>query len=188
MYWSSLLDAAAHEGYPGHHTEFVVKEYYLYRKNSQFEHSILLLNSPTLIISEGIANNALNVLFSYRDQAEISLKEFCSNLHEVVPLNTLIKQYSVKRKLDKFTYNLAYHALLDKWSEEKVTRYATSFKIFSKEDINNRLKLLKDPVHSTTIFSYFLGSKFILDKFGEFPSVKNFINLLIKPILPSDLL
>ena len=26
MYWSSLLSAAAHEGYPGHHTEFIIKE------------------------------------------------------------------------------------------------------------------------------------------------------------------
>ncbi len=77
IYWSSLLSAAAHEGYPGHHTEFVIKEQDLYRRQFQFEHSLLLLNSPKLIISEGIASLALNVLFSYRDQAEISVRAFC---------------------------------------------------------------------------------------------------------------
>ena len=188
MYWSSILDAAAHEGYPGHHTEFVVKEYRLYHRNSQFEHSLLLLNSPTLIISEGIANTALNTLFSYRNQAEISLKEFCSNKNEDTPLNTLIKQYSVKRKLERFSYNLAYHALLDKWSDKKLIQYASNFEIFSKEDIYNRMKLLKNPVYSTTGFSYFSGSKLILNKYREFPSAKNFKELLTKPILPSDLL
>ena len=188
MYWSSILDAAAHEGYPGHHTEFVVKEYRLYHRNSQFEHSLLLLNSPTLIISEGIANTALNTLFSYRNQAEISLKEFCSNKNEDTPLNTLIKQYSIKRKLEQFSYNLAYHALLDKWSDKKLIQYASNFEIFSKEDIYNRMKLLKNPVHSTTSFSYFSGSKLILNKYREFPSAKNFKELLTKPILPSDLL
>ena len=188
MYWSSILDAAAHEGYPGHHTEFVVKEYRLYHRNSQFEHSLLLLNSPTLIISEGIANTALNTLFSYRNQAEISLKEFCSNKNEDTPLNTLIKQYSVKRKLEQFSYNLTYHALLDKWSDKKLIQYASNFEIFSKEDIYNRMKLLKNPVHSTTSFSYFSGSKLILNKYREFPSAKNFKELLTKPILPSDLL
>ena len=66
MYWSSLLSGAAHEGYPGHHMEFALKEQYLYRRKSQFEHSLLILNSPKLIISEGIANSALNVLFTYR--------------------------------------------------------------------------------------------------------------------------
>lgn len=56
IYWSSLLSGAAHEGYPGHHTEFTIKEQYLFRELSQFEHSILFLNSPKIIISEGIAN------------------------------------------------------------------------------------------------------------------------------------
>jgi hypothetical protein len=56
MYWTTLLMYSAHEGYPGHHTEFSVKEWILYRELNQFEHSILLLNSPKLIISEGIAD------------------------------------------------------------------------------------------------------------------------------------
>ena len=188
MYWSSLLDAAAHEGYPGHHTEFAVKEYRLFHRNSQFEHSILLLNSPTIVISEGIASTALNTLYSYRNQAEISLKEFCSNKHVEVPLSILIKQFNVKRKLEQFSYNLAYHALLDEWSDKKLTRYASNFEIYSKEDINNRMKLLKNPVHSTTTFSYFSGSRLILNKYGEFPSAKSFLELLTNPIFPSDLL
>jgi hypothetical protein len=188
MYWSSLLSAAAHEGYPGHHSEFAVKEYYLFHKNEQFEHSILLLNSPTLIISEGIANTALNVLFSYRDQAKISLEEFCFYKHEESPLDILIKQYNVKRKINQFIYNLAYHALLDEWSKDKITQYANSLEIFSKKEIHNRLKLINDPVHSTTSLSYFLGSKLIINKFGEFPPAKNFIKLLTNPILPSDLI
>ena len=48
IYWSSLLSAAAHEGYPGHHTEFFLKEKYLFHELTQFEHSILFLNRPTV--------------------------------------------------------------------------------------------------------------------------------------------
>jgi len=47
IYWTGFLSAAAHEGYPGHHTEFIVKEQRLSRELNQFEHSILLLNSPS---------------------------------------------------------------------------------------------------------------------------------------------
>ena len=64
MYWTLFLPAATHEGYPGHHTEFVAKEQRLYRELNQFEHSILLLNSPKFIISEGIAELAVTMLFS----------------------------------------------------------------------------------------------------------------------------
>ena len=187
MYWTLFLPAAAHEGYPGHHTEFIVKEQRLYRELNQFEHSILLLNSPKLIISEGLANTAVNMLFNYREQAEISLREFCLDSSKESSIEVLIAQSKVKGKLTLFGYNFAYRALIDGWSEEKLIRYATSFEILSQENIKNRIKLFFNPIHSTTTFSYNIGSKLIINKYGEFPSVKNFQDLLINPILPSDL-
>ncbi|MHA1473336.1 MAG: hypothetical protein ACTSQW_09595 [Promethearchaeota archaeon] len=188
IFWSSLLSAAAHEGYPGHHTEFTVKEQYLFCELSQFEHSILLLNSPKLIISEGIASLALNVLFSYRDQAEISFREFCRKKKDEDSLDIITNQYRIRRKTDLFFHDLAYHALIDEWSKEKLVRYATNFEILSKENIDNRIKFLSNPVHATTDFSYSIGRNLIVDKYGEFPSMDNFFDLLTKPVLPSDLI
>ena len=188
IFWSSLLSAAAHEGYPGHHTEFAIKEQYIYRKLSQFEHSILLLNSPKLIISEGIASLAVNVLFSYRDQAEISVRVFCKKKTDEDSLDRITNQYSVRNKVNLFLHNLAFHALIDEWSNDQLVKYATSFEILSEENIDNRIKFLRNPVHATTIFSYSLGSNLIIDKYGEFPSMDNFIDLLTKPNLPSDLI
>jgi len=187
MYWTAFLSAAAHEGYPGHHTEFVVKEQKLYRELNQFEHSILLLNSPKLIISEGIANIAVNMLFDYREQAEINLRDFCPDTSKEDSLEIMMAQNRVKGKMSLYLHNLAYHALIDGWSEEKLIQYATSFEIFSQENIKNRIKLIFNPVYSTTAFSYNIGSKLIINKYGEFPSAKNFRDLLINPILPSDL-
>ena len=187
MYWSIFLSAAAHEGYPGHHTEFVAKEKRLYRDLNQFEHSILLLNSPKLIISEGIANTAVSMLFSYRDQAEISLREFCLDSSEEDSLDVIMAQNRVKGKMHLYLHNLAYHALVNGWSEERLIRYATSFEIFSQEDLKKRIKFLFNSVYSTTAFSYNIGSKLIIKKYGEFPSAKDFRDLLIHPILPSDL-
>ena len=187
MYWTLFLPAAAHEGYPGHHTEFIVKEQRLYRELDQFEHSILLLNSPKLIISEGIALIAVNMLFDYREQAEISLREFCQDSSKESSIEALIAQGKVKGKQSLFGYNFAYHALIDGWNEEKLIRYATSFEILSQEIIKNRINFLLNPIHSTTAFSYNIGSQLIMKKYGGFPSVKDFRDLLINPILPSDL-
>ena len=128
------------------------------------------------------------MLFSYRDQAEISFKEFYPNKLGEDPLDARIKQYSVKRKIDLFLYNLVFHALIDEWSKDQLFRYATSFEIFNKEDIDNRIKFLNNPVHSTTAFSYSIGSNLIIDKYSEFPSMVNFFDLLTKPVLPSDLI
>jgi hypothetical protein len=188
MYWTAFLSAAAHEGYPGHHTEFSVKEQRLYRELNQFEHSILILKSPKLIISEGIADIAANMLFSYQAQADLGLQYFCPDSSKEDSLDILALQYKAKRKKSLLWYNLAYHALIDEWSEEYLIRYANNYEIFNQKDIRNLLKLISSPTYSTTAFSYNLGSNLIKNKYGEFPSVKNFRNLLVNPILPSDLL
>ena len=63
-----------------------------------------------------------------------------------------------------------------------------NFEILSKENIDNRIKSLSNPVHATTVFSYSVGRNLIIDKYGEFPPGDNFFDLLNRPVLPSDLI
>ena len=186
MYWTALLMHSAHEGYPGHHTEFIVKERILYRELNQFEHSILLLHSPKLIISEGLADLAINVLFSYRDQVEIGLNEFCPDISKEDSPEVMITQYKVRHKLLLFWYNFAYHALVDHYTDEELISYGKNYELFGEDDLKNQIKSLKDPVYSKNAFMYNLGMNLITNKFGEFPSIKDFSDLLINPILPFD--
>ena len=129
---------------------------------------------------------AVDMLFSYREQAEISL-QFCTNVIPEETIGTLAAQNRVKAKQSLYWYNLAYHSLFDKWSEEKLLKYATSFKIHGQKNLKNTIKLIFDPLYSTNFFSYNLGRKLIINKYGEFPSKKNFQDLLLNPVLPSDL-
>ena len=94
---------------------------------------------------------------------------------------------ALRGKINLFWYNFAYHALIDKWNEEELIQYAINFEIFNQDTINNQLKKVYNISHSTTIFSYSLGRNLIINNYGEFPSIKNFRNLLVNPILPSDL-
>jgi len=188
IYWTGFLSPAAHEGYPGHHMEFSVKERMLYRELNQFEHSILLLHSPKLILSEGIADLAEKVLFSNREAVEISLREFCPDSSNEVSLEKMMAQNKVKRKITLFWYNFAYHALIDRYNNEELMRYGTNFEIVSKETIKNQLKRISNPVYSKNAFMYNLGTKIIKHKYGEAPSVNDFRYLLVNPLLPSDLI
>ena len=188
MYWTTLLSATAHEGYPGHHTEFIIKEQRLYRELNQFEHLVLLLHSPKLIISEGIADLAVKILFSNREAVEISLRELCPDSSNEVSLEIMIAQNKVKGKITLFWYNFAYHALIDKYNDEELMQYGTNFEIVSKENIKNQLIRISNPVYSKNAFVYQLGSTLIKKKYGETPSVRDFRYLLANPILPSDLI
>lgn len=187
MYWTVFLSFLSHEGYPGHHTEFIIKEKRLYRELNQFEHSILILHSPKLVISEGIANKAISVIFSNQEVAEIGLREFCSDASKEASLEELELQDIVKAKIPLFWYNFAYHALIDKYSNEELIRYGQNFEIFSEEDIKTGIIRLSNPAYSKNAFMYNLGNNIIKLKYGEVPSIKDFRNLLVNPILPSDL-
>ena len=54
-----LVELAAHESYPGHHTERAAKEASLYRSRDRVETSVVVSLAPEAIVSEGIATNAL---------------------------------------------------------------------------------------------------------------------------------
>jgi hypothetical protein len=54
-----LLDLAAHEIYPGHHTEHVLKEVGLVRGRGWLEHAVFLYPTPQALIAEGLATIAL---------------------------------------------------------------------------------------------------------------------------------
>jgi hypothetical protein len=187
MYWTVFLLFASHEGYPGHHTEFSIKEQRLYHGLHQFEHSILILHSPKLIISEGIANTAISVLFSSQEVAEIGLREFCQDAPKEFSLEELVLQDKVKRKIPLFWYNFAYHALVDNYSDDKLMRYGKNVEMFGEEGLRNEIKRLSNPTYSKNAFMYNLGTEAIEQKYGNPISTKDFRNLLINPILPSDL-
>ena len=186
MYWTAFLTYSSHEAYPGHHTEFAIKEERLYRELNQFEHSILILHSPKLIISEGIAKKAISVLFSNQEVAEIGLNEFCSDPLKEVSLEELELQDIVKAKIPLFWYNFAYHALVDKYDEKELMRYGKNLEVFSDEDLITGIERMSNPAHSNNAFMYYIGIN-ILQKYGDVPSLKDFRNLLVNPILPSDL-
>jgi len=187
MYWTTILPSSSHETYPGHHTEFVIKENRLYRELNQFEHSILILHSPKLVISEGIANKAISILFSNQEVAEIGLNEFCSDISKEVSVEELELQNMVKAKIPLFWYNFAYHALVDRYDEKELMRYGKNLEIFSDEDLITGIERISNPVYSKNPFMYHIGNN-ILQPYGDVPSIKDFQNLLVNPILPSDLI
>ena len=53
-----LVTLIAHEAYPGHHTELANKEHLLVDKKGWLEQTLVLLQAPSAIVSEGIATHA----------------------------------------------------------------------------------------------------------------------------------
>lgn len=72
----------AHELYPGHHTEFCMKEKYLVNNKGYFESQVFLLNSPQLVITEGIGEVAFDMIIS--NALEIIISKATSPIPSVI--------------------------------------------------------------------------------------------------------
>ena len=66
-----LVRLVAHETYPGHHLEHAWKETDLVDRQARLESSILLINTPDCLVSEGLAD--LGVRFAVEPKAEVDL-------------------------------------------------------------------------------------------------------------------
>jgi hypothetical protein len=68
---ADLVTLAAHEAYPGHHTERVVKEQLLVRAQGHLEESVQLVPTPQSLVGEGIAELGLEVVMDDELQREL---------------------------------------------------------------------------------------------------------------------
>ncbi|MFW9995459.1 MAG: hypothetical protein ACFFD4_25710 [Candidatus Odinarchaeota archaeon] len=185
--WNNILLLSCHEGYPGHHTEHAIKEKVLYIENNRFENAILLVHTPEAVISEGIGNTALNVLFSDEEIEELGLDQLCPEPEKEPPLEILVARKAASEKLAAFSGNLAIHAHVDGWTDDQLVKYAVQFGFISEKRVRQQLKFIRDPLWSPYIFNYFFGRNLITAKFGARPDPQDFKTLLTKPVLPSDL-
>jgi len=185
--WHNLLLYASHEGYPGHHVQLTVRDKVLYKEQGHFEHSILLLNTPQLVIIEGIANISLNALYSIKEQEELALKFFCPDPSEH-DIEFLIKEREIWQKIFACNTNLAIHAHVDGWEDDQLLQFLLELDLFPEDFCRQCIKVIQNPITSIYPFISYEGKRLIQNKFGVHPSIKDFRMLLTQPILPSDLL
>lgn len=188
--WDQILSFASHEGYPGHHTERSVKEKVLYQDGNRFEHAIILILTPEAIISEGIANTGIEVIFpDEQRRMEIELENFSPNPTDI-SIEVLVNRWKCMNELSfKISGNLAIQAHVDGWTDEEIFDYCTrQLNVpYTKERLHQWMKFIRNPLWAPYIFTYSYGEALIKRKFGEKPSSQDFSHLLTKPILPSDL-
>ena len=68
---ADLVTLAAHEAFPGHHTDRVVKEQLLVREQGYLEESIQLVPTPQSLVGEGIAELGLEIVMDDELEREL---------------------------------------------------------------------------------------------------------------------
>ncbi|GIV96758.1 MAG: hypothetical protein KatS3mg057_1415 [Herpetosiphonaceae bacterium] len=180
-----LLYLMSHEGYPGHHTEFTLKERHLYRDQGYGEHAVFFI-SPQLVIAEGIASVAMDLIFTPEEAAAWAIEHLYTPFNRAVTDADLIQLYraaSISR-LDDLGGNVVM-LLHDGYTEQQIVDYVLQYRLESEEQIRKWIQGLQSPLMQIYAFSYAAGKQVLrpwLQGEQRIPMVKR---LLTEQIYPS---
>lgn len=178
----------AHEAYPGHHTEHIVKEKKLLLENDWQEFSIQLLNSPESVLAEGIATSALEVVMS---ESEL-MAWIAQELAEIAGLKLTLEEVETKFQLakarDLLGYvqgNAAYKLFQDHESEKTILEYLQHYGLHNLNEANKQLEFIH---HARAyVYTYTTGYDLLKTLFEHGDKIEIFKRLLEQAFTPSGL-
>ena len=112
---------AAHEGYPGHHTEAACKDAGLVRDRGYVETSILLIHTPECLVSEGIAQ--IGIEQALGDGWPAGVGELLAPLGVPFDVDVVGAVVESQDALEDVDVNIAYHSAESGWSIEEAVAY-----------------------------------------------------------------
>jgi len=160
-----LIGTVAHEAYPGHHLEHAWKEADLVDSQARLESSILLINTPESLISEGLADlgqefaapseTRVDLLLELYDRAGLPIATDPSAAREVAERSVAVSEG--RRGMAGVRGNAAILRHADGRSHEEVLAYLRDVGRYEPVSAAKRLEFIEHPLWRTYIFVYAEG-------------------------------
>jgi len=147
----SLPALVAHESYPGHHAEGCIKERFLFHERGLLETSADIMNSPQRVISNSIANIALDLIYEDR-------RLIYEQLGKLLGIEVTGKDLQVSRLLERLEHTRKNAALM-MYDEGKTRKEALDYLVeVGLQDARSaevELRFITKKIWRTHIFCYF---------------------------------
>jgi hypothetical protein len=150
-----LIHLAAHEVYPGHHTEHAVKEARFVLSGAAIEEAIQLVPTPQAVLSEGIAETGEDVALD-----DAAREEAYAIIRRHVPDADLERAHAVARAregLRDVGVNVALAIHEDGASEEEGREYVERWALQTPEQAAHSVSFLTDPTWRAYSITYSAG-------------------------------
>jgi hypothetical protein len=162
-YLHGLPHLLAHEGYPGHHTEHVLKEKGLCREQGRLEHTLYLLNSPESVQAEGIAESALDEIMTKEDIKELLIEllpvaNVQASKEDIEKLQGFLEAYHLQEYVSSNAALLLHEQGI---SEKEVLEYLHRYSLNSPASNQKTLEFLKAPSSAAYVFTYTVGKDLV---------------------------
>ena len=184
---TSLIGTFAHEGYPGHHTEHMLKEKALYHDKGYAEQAAMLLHSPAAVIAEGIATTALEMIFPDGDHHEWNVEVLLPAAKIATSPNMADQLRRAARASGDLRYVTGNAAILfhtGQLDREQTIDYIRTYALVTPERAAKSFSFLSHPLYRSYIFTYSVGYDLIMNSADP---AQTFRRLLTQQVLPSHL-
>ncbi len=191
----ALVGVAAHETYPGHHLEHASKERALVEGRGWMEASVLLINTPECLISEGLANLGREFvvppaemdgqLLELAPLAGVPLAASPGALHAATARQGEIA--AARAILDEARVNAALMLHEDGRPRDEVLDFLVEVGRFAPESAAKRLEFIEHPLWRTYVFVYTEGEALLRRWLEQVPPdgrAARFGRLLREPLTP----
>jgi hypothetical protein len=184
-----LISTFAHEGYPGHHTEGLLKEQHLWRAHGYAEAAVALLHSPAAVIAEGIATTAVEMIFpagSHHDWTEKVLLPAAG----IAPLEDAAAMRRLAEASQKLGYVSGNAAILyhtGKLNQEQTIDYICTYGLRSRQRAEKNFSFISHPLFRSYSFTYTQGYNLIASAVSGAEKKALFVRLLTEQLLPSHI-
>jgi hypothetical protein len=152
---ADLVTFAAHEGYPGHHTEHAVKERVLIEERGRLEESIQLVPTPQALVSEGIAEVGTELLAG-DDLAPDLVEIFASAGVGFDPAQAQSIR-AARQPLLAVGHNAAIHIHEDGAGEEDARAYVERWALVPADRAQRTVAFVVDPTWRAYVTTYTEG-------------------------------
>lgn len=178
-----LVDVVAHELYPGHHTERVVKERRLVRERGFLEETIVLALAPQALVMEGIAMLALETALG--QEAHEPAAERLRPLGLGYDVEGAARVQRAEALLEEVGLNAARMLHQDGRPVEEVREYAATWSVKPAAVVDHIVEFVRDPTWRTYIATYSCGLT-LCRRYVD-GSRERFATLLSEQLTPAEL-
>jgi hypothetical protein len=165
---AELIHLAAHEVYPGHHTEHAVKEQLLIRDRGAIEEGIQLVPTPQAVLSEGIAEVGAEIVLA-DDGYAAAYAVLARHGIELDPELTE-RIAHVAEPLETVGLDAALMLHQDGVSREEAQAYIERWRLVSPERAAHSVQFVTDPTWRAYAITYTAGRDLCRTYVGGDPS------------------
>ena len=194
-----IIRTMAHETYPGHHLEQAWKEADLVDTQGRLEASVLTIDTPECVISEGLANLGVAFAAPPADEADLLVEVFDRADLPVsrdraaarAAAERCVALGPARRTLGAIGGNAALLRHADGWSHDDVRAYLEEAGGATPEIATRRLEFIEHPRWRRYVFVYAEGEAMLrawVDAVPEADRVARFGRLLHEQLPPATIL